>query len=793
MTDIQYGIVLTGKDQSLSSTIKSAREETKGFGDATKQAAAEQKNIAAQLDKTALSAKQTVFALRQVPAQFTDIVVSLQAGQSPMQVLLQQGGQLKDLFGGAVPAVRAMGGYIAGFINPISLSVAGASALGVALYQGASQSQILKDALIITGGIAGKTSGQLNSLAETAGELSGHYGAARDAVVALAQSGKFSGEQIDSALKGVLATSIATGQSIEDLIPKFLAVADDPTKAVKALNETYNFLTADIYKQISALQDQGKTQDAATLALETFAKTMEDRKGQILQNIGYIEYAWNDVKSAITRAWDALHNWGRDTTEEDRVARIKQLQGTLATFSQHNDWTVTQRQNAEKLRAELTKLQGEQSKLDSAARQKSAGAALEKDKISAADDYKKYLGANNRYTPAGLLAKQIEEENEAFAKATRGLEKTSTEYQRALLAHQTAVANIQKKPSKKPSVDSGKTEAYIAAEDNAKLIKTFQEAVAPAQTLSEKLQAQLNSYTALDPALRQYLQGLQEQAKATEQAAAAQEFALEFKELLRESDARAVELEEQANAAELARVESLQKEAQALLEVLDPQTKLNEQQDRYFQMLSEGLIDQEQYDAALKKLGETSQKASSMAKDVGLTFTSAFEDAVTGAKGLREILSSVLKDLAKLVLRKKVTEPLFDAIGSAIDGGGIGDFFSGIFGTQHSGGIVGLETTGMKSAPFSAFNSAPRFHSGGIVGNEVPIIAQRGEGVFTKAQMRQLAPTSSSNQYSVSITVNADGSNRVENGNAGDIGRRIEAAVRAVLIQEKRPNGLLAS
>ena len=48
-----------------------------------------------------ISDKQTAAALRGVPAQFTDIIVSLQGGQAPLTVLLQQGGQLKDMFGGA--------------------------------------------------------------------------------------------------------------------------------------------------------------------------------------------------------------------------------------------------------------------------------------------------------------------------------------------------------------------------------------------------------------------------------------------------------------------------------------------------------------------------------------------------------------------------------------------------------------------------------------------------------------------------------------------------------------------
>ena len=76
-----------------------------------------------------MSAKQTAFAMRGIPAQMTDIWVSIASGQKPMTVLLQQGGQLKDLFGGVGNAARAVGGYVLGMINPFTV-LAGAIGLG---------------------------------------------------------------------------------------------------------------------------------------------------------------------------------------------------------------------------------------------------------------------------------------------------------------------------------------------------------------------------------------------------------------------------------------------------------------------------------------------------------------------------------------------------------------------------------------------------------------------------------------------------------------------------------------
>lgn len=82
----------------------------------------------------ALSAGQLRQATQQLPMQFTDIFTSLAAGQSPMMVMLQQGGQLKDSFGGVGNAAKAMGGYILGLINPITLTAAALAAGGIAWY-----------------------------------------------------------------------------------------------------------------------------------------------------------------------------------------------------------------------------------------------------------------------------------------------------------------------------------------------------------------------------------------------------------------------------------------------------------------------------------------------------------------------------------------------------------------------------------------------------------------------------------------------------------------------------------
>lgn len=88
-----------------------------------------------QLGKTGQSAAQTANAMRMIPAQMMDIVVGLSTGQSPFMVLMQQGGQLKDMFGGIGPAIKGVTTYVMGLVNPYSVAAAAVGLLTYAVYQ----------------------------------------------------------------------------------------------------------------------------------------------------------------------------------------------------------------------------------------------------------------------------------------------------------------------------------------------------------------------------------------------------------------------------------------------------------------------------------------------------------------------------------------------------------------------------------------------------------------------------------------------------------------------------------
>lgn len=274
------------------------------------------------LQRTGVSAAQTAAALRLVPAQFTDIATSLAGGQSPLTVLLQQGGQLKDSFGGIGPAARALGGYVAGLINPFTLAAGAVGALGVAYFKGASEGEEFRKQIILSGNAAGVTAGQLQGMAVSIAGVVGTQGKAADVLAQLVATGRVSRESMQGVAAAIVRTSEATGEATEKLVADFASLGKTPAESVLKLDEKYRFLTASVYEQISALEKQGRTEEAAAVAQRALSITLEDRSKAVVDNLGALESAWNMVAKGAKGAWDAMLNVGREDTFDEKIADL---------------------------------------------------------------------------------------------------------------------------------------------------------------------------------------------------------------------------------------------------------------------------------------------------------------------------------------------------------------------------------------------------------------------------------------------------------------------------------------
>ena len=295
------------------------------------------------MNKAGMSAKAYSAALRGVPAQFTDIAVSLQGGQAPLTVLLQQGGQLKDMFGGIGPAAKALGGYILGLVNPFTVAAAAAGALALAYYKGSEQSDALRDSLILTGNFSKASEAQLIGLAESADQVTGTFGQAAGALGQLITAGTNTAGNLKLITTTAVEMQRVTGKAVEDTVAEFVKLGKDPVAGIIELDEKYQFLTASVYAQIKALADQGNAVGAADLAERTYAEAMGQRTTKIRENLGLIERGWLNIKDATNEVLDAFASIGRKSVESEGKAitqlqqKIAYLQSTLDTAYEDDD------------------------------------------------------------------------------------------------------------------------------------------------------------------------------------------------------------------------------------------------------------------------------------------------------------------------------------------------------------------------------------------------------------------------------------------------------------------------
>lgn len=281
--------------------------------------------IASQsLDKVGISAKQTTAALRSVPAQFTDIVTSLQGGQAPLTVFLQQGGQLKDLFGGIAPAAQALGGYVLGLINPFTLLAAAAAGLAFAYKTGSEEADAFNRALILTGNASGQTLSQLTEMARRIDGVVGTQAKASAALAEFISAGATGADNLERFAATALRLEKTTGQAVSETAKQFAELGRAPLEASIRLNQATNFLTVSLYNQIKALEQQGKTTEAATLAQNAYSDAMDSRTDQIVQNLGYIEAGWKAITKATKEALDATLAVGRGETNGDKIAQLSE-------------------------------------------------------------------------------------------------------------------------------------------------------------------------------------------------------------------------------------------------------------------------------------------------------------------------------------------------------------------------------------------------------------------------------------------------------------------------------------
>lgn len=251
-----------------------------------------------------ISAGQYKMAMSQLPMQITDVVTSLASGMPVWLVAVQQGGQIKDSFGGIGNTFKVLLSYI----NPLTV---GAVSLGVALaaiakagHDSWKAQRDLANALVLTGGYAATTTGQITALTEEINKnSSATIGSIQEIATSLASSGKYTINQIKQITKTTAEWAAQTGESEKTITGYFDSIAKDPVKGLAELNDQFNFLKEGQLTYIESLRKTKGETAAAEAATKLFADTMDKRLKDIADSATPLETMWTDIKKWAADSW----------------------------------------------------------------------------------------------------------------------------------------------------------------------------------------------------------------------------------------------------------------------------------------------------------------------------------------------------------------------------------------------------------------------------------------------------------------------------------------------------------
>ncbi|EFS3131422.1 phage tail tape measure protein [Salmonella enterica] len=678
----------------------------------------------------------------------------------------------------------ARGLAVGGLVGGVAAAVYG---LGKAWREGQKESEEFNKQLILTGNYAGKTTGQLNEMAKS---LAGNGVTQHDAAGVLAQvvgSGSFTGPAVDMVSRTAARMQEAVGQSVDETIRQFKRLQDDPVNAAKELDKTLHFLTATQLEQIRVLGEQGRTADAAKIAMSAYSEEMNKRMGDVHDNLGWVERAWNSLGDAAKWAWDRMLDIGREDTLDEKIKKLQEKiknggqqigKAFIPVTQQDRDnlAALQEKDFQEKLKAAQDK--GERDYQETQKLRNEQNAALDRENETEAMRHTREINRINamQYADASKRNGAIERENERHKKAMERQTKKPKAYHndeasRLLLQYSQQQAQVEGQiAAAKLSTTEKMTEAH-------KQLLAFQQRIADLS--GKKLTADEKSVLAHKDEIEQALRGLDIKQQELQHQNALNELKKKTVQLtsqLTEEEAKVRQQHAMALATmgmgdqQRGRYEErlkIQQQYQDKLEQLkrDSKAKGTYGSDEYRQAeqelqasLDRRLAEWADYNAkvdtasgdwtlgASRALDNFMAQGSNVAGMTENVFTNAFNgmaDAVgnfatTGKFNFRSFTVSILADLAKMEARIAASQALGGLLkwGMTAFGAGAGAAAgSGANAIQSYGANFSLNAVG------GVYNSADLSrYSGSVVSRPTFFAFAKGAGVMGEAGPEAILP-----------------------------------------------------
>jgi len=646
-----YGKTLT-KVEQVEREIKAGRyQRAEGslIEMLRKEAAAYDAKAAALKNVTGAQFKMNEQQKLQLTYQTTDLFTQIASGQSPFIALIQQGGQLKDSMGGVGNAFKAIGSLFTPFRVGLGAVAVAVGAVGYAFYKAKDDLDKFKDAMTLTGGFAGVTyDGMLNLGNVLATKTNVAIGDARDVMQQLAASGKFTYTSMKQVGEVILNFSKIAGVDAAKAAETLIPLLDGTASSAKQLNDKYHFLTLEQYKQIKALEKQGKLQESIRLQTTLLNQSFQESR----RELGYFEKGWSSLGKAASAAWDAMMGWGRDDKNKDLEKLNQQIAlASAALNAPTNRMSQAKEENQAKLDALI-----EQRKLllKSMLMEEEAAKAKAKAAAKNADDIRK----EDKYGQMGI-AKEAE-----LAKA-----RAEAEF---AIAKQSAneIQTIQLEAAKKLFDAQAEMKNKNTQEDNQFVAKNLEiyknKSIAIATETSEKIkQIQIKKYME------------EQEAKLVYQKEMDDEFVRRSQERIAEdvnASAKTQDLEYQRQALELKyqliyATETEQKLAKISLEYARKRQELENSESKSDYQRDQ-LDRQEQIERMFVAMEESGKRTQQVFDSVFGNLTSAIDNFVkTGKLNMKDFARSVIQDLIAIQM-KAATLKFLNLAFSAFSGGG---------------------------------------------------------------------------------------------------------------------------
>lgn len=426
--------------------------------DARKTASAVEQGLSRQAlaaQKAGISVGQYKAAMRTLPAQFTDIATQLAGGQNPWLILLQQGGQVKDSFGGMIPMFRGLAGAITlPMVGVTSLAVA-TGALVYAWYQGDSTLSAFNKTLVLSGNQSGLTADRMLTLSR-AGQAAGlTFNQARESLAALVNAGVRGGEQFDAINQSVARFASASGVEVDKVAEAFGKLTTDPTSGLMAMARQFRNVTAEQIAYVAQLQRSGDEAGALQAANDIATKGFDEQTRRLKENMGTLETWADKTGKAFKSMWDAILDIGRPESSADMLASAQkafdeadkkwqwyqsrsQRRGKTASFRANLQGAWDDRENARLGLAAVT-LQSDMEK---------AGELAARDRAERESSQLKYTGeAQKAYERLLTPLEKYTARQEELNKALKDGKILQADYNTLMASAKKDYESTQKKPS----------------------------------------------------------------------------------------------------------------------------------------------------------------------------------------------------------------------------------------------------------------------------------------------------------------------------------------------------------